>query len=134
MLSNLSSDETMKKNIFVVGLDDFHLAQLQELQGADNYHFHPLLSYQEIKRVKHFPVKELLDYAGWVLQKFDTTVDAVIGFWDFPVSTSLPIIQKEFGQVGPSLVSVLKCEHKYWSRLLQKEVVPELVPPGCMMF
>ncbi|MEN8188865.1 MAG: ATP-grasp domain-containing protein [Thermodesulfobacteriota bacterium] len=119
----------MVKNIFAVGLDDFHLAQLQGLQGADNYRFHPFLSYHEIKRVKHFPVKELLDYAGWVLQEFDTTVDAVIGFWDFPVSTSLPIIQKELGQVGPSLVSVLKCEHKYWSRLLQKEVVPELVPP-----
>ncbi|WP_136798395.1 ATP-grasp domain-containing protein [Desulfosediminicola ganghwensis] len=119
----------MVKIIFVVGLDDFHLAQLQEVQSSDQYRFHTLLSYQEIKRVKRFPVQELLEHAQRVLLEFDGTVDAVIGFWDFPVSTTLPLIRDEIGLEGPSLISVLKCEHKYWSRLLQKEVIPELVPP-----
>lgn len=119
----------MVKNIFVIGLDDFHLAQLQEVQSQDHYCFHALFSYQEIKRVKQFPVRKLLEHARKVLLEFDGTVDAVIGFWDFPVSTTLPIIRSEMGMGGPSLSSVLKCEHKYWSRLIQKEVVPELIPP-----
>lgn len=119
----------MVKNIFVIGLDDFHLAQLQEVQSPDHLCFHALLSYQEIKRVKRFPVRKLLEHTRRVLLEFDGTVDAVIGFWDFPVSTTLPIIRSEISLGGPSLSAVLKCEHKYWSRLIQKEVVPELIPP-----
>ncbi|MBC8207756.1 MAG: hypothetical protein H8E79_01125 [Desulfobulbaceae bacterium] len=119
----------MKKNIFVIGLDDFHLAQLQELKRSSEYRFHPFLSYEEVKRVERFPVLELLHYAEQLLVEFDDNVDAVIGFWDFPVSTVLPLIQRQFGLTGPSLISVLKCEHKYWSRLVQKEVISELIPP-----
>lgn len=119
----------MKKNIFVVGLDDFHLSQLQELKRSDEYRFHPFLSYEEVKHVRRFPVEELLHYSEQLLKEFDGSVDGVIGFWDFPVSTLLPLIQKQFGLSGASLVSVLKCEHKYWSRLLQKEIIPELIPP-----
>nr|WP_153305913.1 ATP-grasp domain-containing protein [Desulfogranum mediterraneum] len=117
------------KNIFVVGLDDFHLAQLEAVEGADNYRFHSLISYREIKCGSDFPVRELLEHTAQTLTAFDGTVDAVIGYWDFPVSTVLPIIRRQVGLGGPSLVAVLKCEHKYWSRLIQEEVVPELIPP-----
>lgn len=119
----------MKKNIFVVGLDDFHLAQLQELRRSSEYRFHPFLSYEEVKHVRIFPVQELLHHAEQLRAEFVGNVDAVIGFWDFPVSTVLPLIQKQLGLTGPSLISVLKCEHKYWSRIVQKEVVSELIPP-----
>lgn len=119
----------MKKNIFVVGLDDFHLAQLQGLKRSGEYRFYPFLSYEAVKRVRRFPVKELLHHSEQLRKEFAGSVDAVIGFWDFPVSTVLPLLQKQFGLSGASLVSVLKCEHKYWSRVLQKEVIPESIPP-----
>jgi len=45
------------------------------------------------------------------------------GYMDFPVSTMLPLICKEFGTRSPSLESLLKCEHKYWSRVEQKKVI-----------
>jgi hypothetical protein len=119
----------MLKNIFVVGLDDFHLSQLQNLARADAYRFHSLISYKKIKCGETFPVREFLQQAPRTLAQFDGTVDAVIGFWDFPVSTLLPIIQKQAGLIGPSLNAVLKCEHKYWSRLEQAKAVPEMIPP-----
>lgn len=118
----------MRKNLFVVGLDDFHLAQLQALQSAAEYRFHSLVSYKEIKCGENFPVQEFLEQAARTLNTFSGTIDGIIGFWDFPVSTVLPIIRRQFGLDGPSLISVLKCEHKYWSRIEQQKIVPELIP------
>jgi hypothetical protein len=121
------------KNIFVVGLDDFHLAQLQTLPGADDYTFHPLLTYAEVKQQDDFPVARLLDEGTRVLQAFQGRVDAVIGYWDFPVSTTLPILRRAMNLPGPSLEAVLQCEHKYWSRIRQAEVIPEHVPAFCVV-
>jgi len=119
----------MAKNLFVVGLDDFHLAQLQSLRRADEYRFHSLTSYKEIKCGKNFPVRQFLECATRTLSDYKASIDGIIGFWDFPVSTVLPIIRSRFDLAGPSLTSVLKCEHKFWSRLVQQEVVPEMIPP-----
>lgn len=121
------------KNIFVVGLDDFHLAQLQRLPKADQYAFHPLFTYREIKQQDRFPVARLLREGRRILQQSSVPVDAVIGYWDFPVSTTLPILRRAVGLPGPSLEAVLRCEHKYWSRIRQAEVVPDHVPAFCVL-
>ncbi|MDR9437297.1 MAG: D-alanine--D-alanine ligase [Thiohalophilus sp.] len=118
----------MSSNIFVVGLDDFNLAQLQSLRHANEYQFHSLLSYQAVKRPVREPIEHLLQQAYTKLDSFEGSIDAIVGYWDFPVSTILPIIRRRYNLPGPSLEAVLKCEHKYWSRCLQIEVAPELVP------
>jgi hypothetical protein len=119
------------KNIFVVGLDDFHLAQLKTLRDSAQYNFHPLFTYEEIKQQESFPVARLLDEGIRTLQGFPGPVDAVIGYWDFPVSTTLPLLRRAVGLPGPSLEAVLQCEHKYWSRVRQAEAVPGHVPAFC---
>lgn len=119
------------RHVFVVGLDDFHLRQLRTLPGADEIRFHPLFTRAEVKQQDRFPVARLLDEGRRLLRDFPEGVDAVIGYWDFPVSTVLPILRAAVGLPGPSLEAVLQCEHKYWSRLKQAEVVPEQVPPFC---
>jgi hypothetical protein len=119
------------KNIFVVGLDDFHLAQLRTLPDADQYAFHPLLTHNDLKRQESFPGARLLEEGVCTLREFPEKVDAVVGYWDFPVSTTLPILRAAVGLPGPSLEAVLRCEHKYWSRVCQAEVVPEQVPAFC---
>ena len=115
-------------NIFVVGLDEFHLAQLKALRKAKNYRFHPLFHYEEIRGVAQFPVKVFLREAEKQLKAFPDPVDAIVGYWDFPVSTLLPILRTRLGLLSPTLESVLKCEHKYWSRLEQLETIPDNVP------
>lgn len=119
------------KNIFVVGLDDFHLAQLQTLPNANQYTFHPLFTASQIKQQDNFPVNQLLEQGTLLLHAFPGQVDAVIGYWDFPVSTTLPILRHAVGLPGPSLEAVLQCEHKYWSRIRQAECVPEHTPVFC---
>jgi hypothetical protein len=123
--------EDYMKHIFVVGLDDVHLAQLRTLPEAHEYALHPLLTYQEIKQQDQFPVERLLDEGVRMLRAFGPGVDAVVGYWDFPVSTVLPILRQALGLPGPTLEAVLACEHKYWSRRLQAEVAAAHVPPFC---
>lgn len=119
----------MAKNIFVAGLDDFHLRQLTALKDAELYCFHPLMSYEEIKCRDTFPVQQFLEHSRHTINSFSGSVDAIVGYWDFPVSTILPLVRKIARLGGPSLESVLKCEHKFWSRLIQLESIPDHIPP-----
>lgn len=118
----------MPVNIFVVGLDDFNLVQLQQLHNADQYRFYSLIPYRSIKGPVRDPIDQLLQQAYERLDTFEGSIDAIVGYWDFPVSTILPILRQRHNLTGPSLEAVLKCEHKYWSRCLQQEVVPEMIP------
>lgn len=117
-----------KKNIFVVGLDDFNLGLMQQLKNSHGYRFHALIDHSEIVHASRYPVERLLREAKEKLRSFDGSIDAIVGYWDFPTSTILPLLRREFGLPGPTLESVLKCEHKYWSRLEQAGVTPECTP------
>lgn len=117
-----------RKNIFVVGLEPFNRKLLQAVRGAETYEFHPLLSYEEISAARRFDLEALLDKARAILRSFPERIDAIVGYWDFPTVLMMPILRREFGLRGPSLESVLRCEHKYWARRLQADVVPSEVP------
>lgn len=120
-----------EKNIFVFGADKFNLAQMQALDTAINYRFHELFSYQEVKAGPEFPVKQLYEGAIEKLNQFPGSIDAIVGYWDFPVSTMLPLLRERYSLPSPSFEAVLKCEHKYWSRLEQSRVIPEFIPDYC---
>ena len=118
----------MAKNIFIIGLNDFNRELLKSLPDYDQYRFHQLLDRSRFVNASEFPVAEMLRDAEQSLASFDGPVDGIIGYMDFPVSTMLPVLCGKFGLRCASLESVLKCEHKYWSRLEQSRVVPEHIP------
>ncbi|HEX2257891.1 MAG TPA: hypothetical protein VHG92_14565 [Afifellaceae bacterium] len=118
----------MKKNVFVVGYDDFHRKLLETVQDAERYNFLPLIDASEIVNPVDCRISEVLLSAKRILDGFDGSIDAIIGHWDFPTSTILPILREHCGLPGPSLETVLRCEHKYWSRVEQRKVIPEHVP------
>lgn len=121
----------MHSNVFVLGLDEHNHRLLQNLPGAEQYQFHPLLSIEELQRRECIPFTDLLDKAQRQLEDFPGSVDAIIGFWDFPVSSMLPMLRARLGLTrGPSLEAVVKCEHKYWSRIEQRKVTAEYPPFG----
>lgn len=109
------------KNIFIIGADDFNMAQLRRLRMASRYAYHELLTLEEIKGHEDYRFEAALKTARERLKRFDGRVDAIITFWDFPATLLLPILVAEFDLPGPDLESVLRCEHKYWSRLVQRE-------------
>lgn len=117
-----------RKNIFVLGLDDYHLKQFRTIRNADRYSFHNLLDRYEITYADEFPMEKFIEQAKAQLNAFDGSIDGIVGYWDFPTSVLKAMLRKECGLTTPSLESILRCEHKYWARKTQKKVLPEMVP------
>lgn len=116
----------MPANIFVLGLDELNLTTLRRMRDVDRYRFHPLLSVEELLQAEEIRLTDLLAKAEAQLDAFPDRIDALIGYWDFPVSSMVPILRQRLGLPGPSLAAVVTCEHKYWCRLVQQQVISEL--------
>jgi hypothetical protein len=112
-------------NVFVLGLDEENRELLEALPDAEHCTFHELLTIEEAQLGAEIPVMELLDKAQRQLEEFDGSIDAIVGYWDFPVTLMAPILCERFGLPSSSLRSRVMCEHKYWSRLVQREAAPE---------
>ncbi|MFO7850168.1 MAG: D-alanine--D-alanine ligase, partial [Spirochaetia bacterium] len=121
-----------KKNVFVVGMNDFNRALLERTPHAEGYNFFGLLDPAEVLETYNFPIAEMVKRSVEQLENFKKEtgedVHGVCGYMDFPVSTMLPLICKELGTRSPSLEGLLKCEHKYWSRVEQQKVIPDQIP------
>lgn len=114
----------MIKNIFILGLDELGRQELATLPGAEQYVFHGLLTIEELQSgVVSF--LDLLQQAQRQLDAFHGPIDAVVGYWDFPVSMLVPILCSRYGLRSKDLEAVVRCEHKYWSRLEQQKVISE---------
>lgn len=122
------TNDTTKNNIFVVGLEDFNRRMLEKVRHAERYAFHPLLDYESVAEEKDCRVEELIQRSCDTLDRFSGSIDAIVGYWDFPTNLMMPILRRRYGLPGPSLESVLRCEHKYWARRIQKETLPDVVP------
>lgn len=116
-----------KKQIFVIGLDDFNLSLLKHLPEAAECDFRPAVKFNEMRGVERLSVKALIKKA---CERIDAAgrIDGVITYFDFPASLMVPFIAEKYGLPGTSVESVLKCEHKCWSRREQKKVIPHAIP------
>lgn len=118
----------MTRNVFVVGLDDMNAERLERLRGVEDVRFHGLVEPAKVYDTQEFDIPEMLAESETVLDKFDGSIDAIVGYMDFPVSTMLPILCEKYGTRNASLEALLKCEHKYWSRKVMREAIPEHTP------
>ena len=87
----------MAENVFVLGLDAHNTRLLRELPDADRYRFHAVLSDGELAGGESVDLPGLLEAAQRQIEAFDGPVHAVVGFWDFPVSTLVPVLCRRFG-------------------------------------
>lgn len=119
------------KNVFVMGLDPFHLKLLEEIEADEDYQF---LTLYEESEVVHPPdlqypsIDDMVAHARELFERFPDEVHGVMGYWDLPTSLAVPVIAGETGLPGAPVEAVARCEHKYWSRVEQEKVVPEMVP------
>ncbi|GHB15590.1 ATP-grasp domain-containing protein [Modicisalibacter luteus] len=124
----------MSRNIFIPALEEQQRKELETLRHADELSFHGLLDVETLIEPESFSFNRLLEQARQELKQTTGSVgsvDAIIAHWDFPTSVMVPILCKEYNIPAPPLESVLKCEHKYWSRVEQKKAIPEYVPDFC---
>ena len=117
-----------RKNVFLVGLDDFNRRTLEQLPHAAACDFHAALTLEEMRGEGHRPIAELIEIAAERMERIEGGPDGVASFFDFPGTILASILAERFGLPGPSLEAVMKCEHKYWSRLEQKKVVADHIP------
>ena len=54
--------------------------------------------------------------------------DGILQLDDYPSSMLMPLIARELGLPATPVESVFRCEHKLWSRIIQRGKVPEAVP------
>ena len=118
----------MPTNVFVVGLNDINRERLSRLRGAEDIAFHGLLDPATVFETQDFHIPAMIETAERQLGDFDGSIDAIVGYADFPVSTMLPLLCAKHGTRSTSLESLLKCEHKYWSRSVQREAIPDHIP------
>lgn len=112
------------KNIFVLALNEGNLRTLHAVPKAEDYRFHQLLAVDDIQ-FGQVDIGRLFDAAVSQLDEFPGPIDAIVSYWDFPSSVLHVLLCEHYGLPGPSLESVVKCEHKYWSRLEQRESIDE---------
>ena len=117
-----------KKNIYVLGGDPFNMRLMKQISGAETMTFHQLLTPEEIVHTRNFDMPSLRQKALNQVRQSSHPPDALIGYWDFPSNTLLPILQHELGLRGPDREAALRCEHKYFSRVAQAAAGLEHVP------
>lgn len=125
----MSSQPADEATVAVLGADELNLEILRGMQGHERQTFVPLLSPAEMQHGE-VSIPDLLDRAVTQLDERPQPVDAIVGFWDFPVSTLVPLLAARYGLRSASLESVVMCEHKYWSRLAQQQVIDDFPPFG----
>ncbi|MFP4634227.1 MAG: ATP-grasp domain-containing protein [Nitriliruptoraceae bacterium] len=116
------------RNLFVIGLDAFNRDTLQAWLDEHAITVHALLETEDVRRADSYRFAELLDRARQQLHGFRGTIDGITTWWDFPSTSLWPILAAEHGCAAPSLAAVLRCEHKYWSRLVQARLAGDHVP------
>jgi hypothetical protein len=119
----------MRKNVFIPALTDLQKEELETVHGIGDVAFHGLLDVDTLVEPEgelHF--NQLLEQAREKLRQFPGSIDGIVAHWDFPTSVLAPILCKDYGIPSPSLESVLKCEHKYWSRVEQERCIPDCIP------
>lgn len=117
----------MKKQVFVIGLDDFNRQKLENLPEAKNCDFHAALTIGEMRKVDNIDINAFIELIEKRIED-NGGIDGIVSYFDFPGTTLVPIIAKKHGIPGTSLESVLKCENKYWSRLEQSKVISDHIP------
>lgn len=121
----------MTRNMFVLGLDRHNHEILRRLPGAEDLTFHQLIPRHELQGAE-VDVLHLLDRAEAQLEQFDGSIDAIVSFWDFPMVVMVPILCERRGLPAADLSSVLRCEHKFWTRRVQSQAISEIPAYGLL--
>ena len=119
----------MNRNVFVIAMDEFNLDTMRTLRESNRYHFHSLLPQEKVLKADAYDYDALLEEADEQLDAFGDSVDAIVTWWDFPSTGLLPVLSELWDLPGPDLRSIVALEHKFWSRLEQRAVAGDHVPP-----
>jgi biotin carboxylase len=115
-----------KKRILVVCPNSWDAAQLAaagpRLEGEYELLFHGEDAEDDPGA---FP---LLSFVAEVVERYRGRIDGVTSSSDYPGCLVASAVAQELGLAGPAPEALLRCSHKYYSRVAQREAVPEATP------
>lgn len=118
-----------KKTICIVGNDPFNDAFIKRIPEAQDWDVVTVLENSDVQ-----PENESIDFealyerAREEIAALDPGPDAIVGHLDFPVTSLVALLNRDFGLRGASPEAVARCEHKYWMREEQRKVFPDATP------
>jgi len=113
--------------LLAVGISDEDRAQLHRLAGAGGLDLLETGTYEEASDPYVCRPKDYIARAV-AFARTQPRIDGVIGVEDFPPSLLVPAICRELGLPGLDFTAAVRCEHKGWSRVLQRQLVPDSTP------
>lgn len=117
-----------RKNVFLVGLDDFNRETLRNLSNQDSLEIHAALTLDEMRGPDALSIEQMIETATQRMKLVPGGPHGVASFFDFPGTLLAAYLAHTFDLPGPGIDAVMKCEHKYWSRLEQQKVIPDNIP------
>jgi hypothetical protein len=113
--------------LLAIGISDEDRAQLHRLAGAGGLDLLEIGTYEEASDPYVCRPKDYIARAV-AFARTQPRIDGVIGVEDFPPSLLVPAICRELGLPGLDFTAAVRCEHKGWSRILQRQLVPDSTP------
>lgn len=126
---SVTSTKISLNNIFVLGYDKNQNNYLDEIAESAQLHAHHLFGAGQTTQ-KFSDLEEMLEQARAVLDSHNS-VDGLICCDELSMRALQSILCKEYGLPAPSLSSLLKCAHRYWSKIEQQKSIPENTPYFC---
>lgn len=118
-----------KKTICIVGNDPFNDDFIKRIPEAEHWNVVTVLKNRDVQpENQSIDFEALYERARDEITALDPAPDAIVGHLDFPVTSLVALLNRDFGLRGASPEAVARCEHKYWMREEQRKVFPDATP------
>ncbi|MAW82108.1 MAG: D-alanine--D-alanine ligase [Parvularcula sp.] len=118
-----------QKAIFSIGNSKFDFGLVREIAEKEGSAAIKVLDRQDVQPSHgRINFEDLYARAKEAIDESDVEPDAIIGDLDFPVTSLVSLLRREYDLPGASPEAVAKCEHKYWMRFVQSHAFPDDTP------
>src|SRR5262245_50656901 len=114
--------------VLTIGLTAEDRYWLERIEGAERFRYQPLGDPLAGENPEVLRPREFVRAALEELRALPRKAAGIIAADDYPATLLAAAVRDAAGLPGPSFEASLKCAHKGWSRLLQRQVAPEAVP------
>ena len=116
------------RTVLTVGVTDHDAHWLGLIQRPERFRYLPVGDFAQADNPELCRPRAFVAAAVAAAKRLDDRVHGVVAFDDYPASLLAVAIAERLGLPGPSLASVVACNNKAWSRLLQTAAASEAVP------
>lgn len=116
------------RTVLALGLTEEEAHRLRRIEDAHRFHYVTLGDFERVDNPEKCRPAEVVAEIVAAARRHASPIAGVIAFDDYPASLLATAIARELGLPGPSPEAALLCHHKLWSRVVQREAVPQAVP------